>query len=144
MEGESPHYASSARLLCQFLPAGARVLDFGCGAGAEVIALCSCRRRVRWGRCGVRPKRRGAEHSKQRNSLLAAKMVATTRFRLATHRRRQPSLACERGAAAEVLRAVAPDLTRLRWDVSETGWPCAGAGGETVDRGRGNLALNGL
>jgi hypothetical protein len=65
-------------------------------AGAEVIALCRCRRRVRWGRCDARPKRRGAEHSQQKNSLLGAKMVATTRSRLATHRRRQPSLACER------------------------------------------------
>jgi SAM-dependent methyltransferase len=41
MEFESPHYASSARLLRQFLPAGARVLDYGCGVGLFLQALKS-------------------------------------------------------------------------------------------------------
>src|SRR6516162_10046385 len=41
MKCESPHYASSARLLRGFLPAGSQVLDYGCGLGLFLLALKS-------------------------------------------------------------------------------------------------------
>ncbi|MFY9656540.1 MAG: methyltransferase domain-containing protein, partial [Methylocystis sp.] len=39
VECESPHYRESAALLTKFLPAGASVLDYGCGLGLFLRAL---------------------------------------------------------------------------------------------------------
>ncbi len=39
VECESPHYRESAKLLTTFLPAGASVLDYGCGLGLFLRAL---------------------------------------------------------------------------------------------------------